>query len=104
MKFKVRSLEFGVWSFLIFILLVTVPLSLSTAGEKWSGVDESVIEKVAKEHGRKAEEPLLNTGRGNLLLFVSLLAGALGGFVGGYCWRTLTEKRGNRIESLKKDI
>ena len=104
MKFKVRSLEFGVRSFLIFILFVTVHLSLSTAGEKWSGVDESVIEKVAIEHGKEARKPFINTDQGDLLLFVFLLAGAVGGFVGGYYWRTLTEKRGNRIESLKKDI
>jgi len=104
MKFIVRSLKFGVRSFLIFILLFTVHLSLSTASEKWPGVDESVIEKVAKEHGRESREPFINTDRGDLLLFVFLLAGVVGGFIGGYYWRALTEKKVARAQVLKKDV
>ena len=52
-------------------------------------MDEAVVEKVAKEHGREAKPPLINTDKGDLLLFVFLLAGAVGGFAGGYCWRAL---------------
>jgi hypothetical protein len=74
------------------------------AGDKWSGVDESVIEKVAKEHGREAREPFINTDQGDLLLFVFLLAGVVGGFIGGYYWRALTEKKVVRAEVLKKDV
>jgi ABC-type cobalt transport system substrate-binding protein len=74
------------------------------AGEKWSGVDESVIEKVAKEHGQEARKPLINTKQGDLLLFVFLLAGAVGGFIGGYYWKTLTEKKVARTEVLKEDV
>jgi ABC-type cobalt transport system substrate-binding protein len=88
-KFKIQNLG-------IIILLLTafclLPPMIS-AGEKWSGVDESVIEKYANDHGREAKEPLINTDQGDLLLFVFLLAGVVGGFVGGYYWRTLTEKR-----------
>lgn len=73
------------------------------AGEKWPGVDESVIEKIAKERGREAREPLINTDQGDLLLFVFLLAGAVGGFIAGYYWRTLTEKRVARAEALQRD-
>ncbi len=102
MKFKVRSWEFGVRSLLIFVLLSTVHLSLSAASEKWPGVDESVIEKVAKEHGREASEPFINTGQGDLLLFVFLLAGAVGGFIGGYYWRSLIGNRGEEAEIQKK--
>jgi hypothetical protein len=64
----------------------------AVAGEpegKWPGVDESVVEKVAKEHGRAARDPLINTDQGDLLLFIFLLAGAVGGFVAGYYWRVL---------------
>jgi len=118
MKLKVRSSELacppykhfgrrGVRSFLIFILLLTAFCILppvAPAGEKWSGVDESVIEKVAKEHGREAREPFINTDQGDLLLFVFLLAGVVGGFIGGYYWRGLTEKRVDRVEILKKDV
>ena len=61
--------------------------------EKWPGIDESVVEKIAKEQGREAREPIINTDQGDLLLFVFLLAGAVGGFAAGYYWRRLiTEK------------
>jgi ABC-type cobalt transport system substrate-binding protein len=101
MKFKVRSLGFGARGFLIFILLFTLHLSLSTAGEKWSGVDESVVEKYAKEHGREAREPLINPNQGDLLLFVFLLAGTVGGFFGGYYWRMLVAEKAPKIEQQK---
>ncbi len=69
--------------------------------EKWSGVDETVVNKIAKEHGREARAPLIDTDQGDVLLFVFLVAGAAGGFVAGYSWRKLTEaggRRGNRRE------
>ena len=78
------------------VLLVTCHPSLVTAAlaaEKWSGVDESVIEKYAKEHGREAREPLINPDQGDLLLFVFLLAGSIGGFMAGYYWRVLSERK-----------
>jgi ABC-type cobalt transport system substrate-binding protein len=107
MKFRVKSLEFcrGVWQYsltknywilvFVFILLLTSHFSLpaSAFAADWGGVDESVVEKYAKEHGREAHEPLINTDQGDLLLFVFLLAGTVGGFIGGYYWRTLTENR-----------
>jgi hypothetical protein len=58
---------------------------------KWPGVDEAVVEKVAKEHGREAGRTLINTDQGDLLLFAFLAAGSVGGFVAGYYWRRLTE-------------
>ena len=74
------------------IFLVTA-ISVSVfAEDKWGGVDESVVEKYAEEHGREAIDPLINTDQGDLLLFVFLLGGAVGGFVGGYYWRELMEK------------
>jgi len=77
--------------FLFFSLLFSQS-SVISAAEKWTGVDESVVEKYAKEHGREAKEPLINTDQGDLLLFVFLLAGAVGGFFAGYYWKTLTLK------------
>ncbi|MBE0446679.1 MAG: hypothetical protein IBX64_00950 [Actinobacteria bacterium] len=68
------------------ILLVTCE---ATLGANWSGVDESVVEYYAEQAGRPAWTPLINTDRGDLLLFMFLLAGAIGGFVIGYYWRTL---------------
>ncbi|MFN3395569.1 MAG: cobalt ABC transporter permease [Thermodesulfovibrionales bacterium] len=74
------------------IFCLTAP-AYAEGGSKWAGVDESVVEKFAKEHGREAREPLINTDQGDLLLFVFLIAGTVGGFVAGYYWRTLTEER-----------
>jgi cobalt/nickel transport protein len=65
-----------------------------TLGPKpYTGVDEAVVEKIAKEHGRAARRPLLDPGEGDLLLFAFLVAGVVGGFSAGYYWRALTEKR-----------
>ncbi len=66
---------------------------------KWSGVDESVVEKVAQEHGRPAWTPFINTDQGDLLLFVFLLAGTAGGFVMGYNFRKLFVE--NRIKNVE---
>jgi hypothetical protein len=52
-------------------------------------VDEAVVEKIAKEHGREARKPLIDPGEGDLLLFLFLTAGAVGGFAAGYYWRKL---------------
>jgi len=65
--------------------------------DKWPGVDESVVEKYAREHGRESREPLINTDQGDLLLFVFLLAGTVGGFAAGYYWRMLVEGKGKRV-------
>ncbi|MDH4163231.1 MAG: cobalt transporter [Nitrospirota bacterium] len=86
MKFRVRIC-------LLLFLLVACLSSHVTASEKWAGVDESVVEKYAKEQGREPRDPIINTDQGDLLLFVFLMAGAVGGFAAGYYWRVLvTEK------------
>ena len=106
LKCKVQSPKFKVLSFGMMLLMLTAFCILpfaAPADEKWSGVDESVIEKYAEEHNREAKKPLINTDQGDLLLFVFLLAGAVGGFAGGYCWRILTERKVSRVEDLQKD-
>ncbi len=70
------------------------PLAFSQ--QNWPGVDESVVEKYAKEHGREAKEPLINTDQGDILLFVFLIAGAAGGFIAGYSWRMLMERKSGK--------
>jgi hypothetical protein len=55
----------------------------------WEGVDKTVVERFAGEAGRPPRDPYLNTDRGDLLLFMFLVAGAAGGFVAGYSFRTL---------------
>ena len=61
------------------------------AGEKWQGVDEAVVNKIAREHGRSERPPLVPAAEGDLQLFMFLLAGTMGGFVAGYYWRALIE-------------
>lgn len=78
------------------ILLPTVMYAFYffTLGPRpWTGVDEAVVEKIAKEHNREARKPLINP-EGDLLLFVFLVAGAVGGFAAGYYWRKLVSESG----------
>jgi hypothetical protein len=77
------------WSYLAVLALLSAAAS-SRAGEpeRWPGIDESVIEKVAAAGGRAAR-PLLFDLEGDLALFVFLCAGIVGGAVIGYCFRML---------------
>ena len=82
------------------IVLIALPLLLflkdargRESGGPWQGVDEAVVEQIAKEHHREARLPLLGTGGGDLGLFAFLLAGACGGFAAGYYWRKLVDSR-----------
>jgi hypothetical protein len=56
-------------------------------------VDEAVVEKIAREHGREARRPFIDPGEGDLLLFIFLAAGAVGGFAAGYSWRMLVSEK-----------
>jgi ABC-type cobalt transport system substrate-binding protein len=63
------------------------------AAEKWPGIDEAVVNKIAREHGREEKPSLFLAAEGDLQLFLFLTAGAVGGFVAGYYWRVLLEGR-----------
>jgi cobalt/nickel transport protein len=63
------------------------------APKPWVGVDEAVVEKIAKEHGREARKPFIDLGEGDLQLFAFLLAGVVGGFAAGYYWRRLVGEK-----------
>jgi hypothetical protein len=104
---KVQSPKLKVQSFGIMLLLLIVFYTLppmTSADEKWSGVDESVVEKYAKEQGREAREPLINTDQGDLLLFVFLIAGATGGFAAGYFWRSLMFEKAPVIKKQEQNM
>lgn len=78
------------------LLLCWVVSVLVTAAEDkpaWTGVDEAVVERIARESGRPPREPLINTDQGDLLLFLFLAAGAAGGFVAGWSARTLFSRK-----------
>jgi hypothetical protein len=66
------------------------------AGEKWPGVDEAVVNRIAREHGRQERSPLIPAAEGDLQLFMFLMAGTVGGFVAGYYWRVLLEGKKRR--------
>ena len=74
-------------------LLLTGPACPPGRAASWSGVDETVIEKFAEKAGRTAREPFINPDQGDLLLFVFLVAGIIGGFIGGYNFRVLFPPR-----------
>ena len=74
-------------------LLLAGPACAPGRAASWSGVDETVIEKFAAKAGRTAREPFINTDQGDLLLFVFLVAGIVGGFIGGYNFRILFPPR-----------
>jgi ABC-type cobalt transport system substrate-binding protein len=74
---------------LIVSLALGMYVGLRISESKWTGVDESVIEKFAAEANRPPQEPLINIERGDLPLLLFLLAGAAGGFTAGYYFRGL---------------
>jgi len=71
---------------LLTCLVLALPLAAEEPPPKWPGVDEAVVEKFAKELGREARDPYINTDQGDLLLFLFALAGGVGGFIMGYYW------------------
>jgi ABC-type cobalt transport system substrate-binding protein len=92
LSFNMMSL----WLVLAVAVTLFVPATIEPARAegKWPGLDEAVIERIAQEQGREATGPLINTDQGNLLLFLFLAAGAVGGFIAGYCWRILVTEKG----------
>lgn len=78
-------------SLIILAVALAFPFLFSSAAHsaEWKGVDETVVEKFAEEAGRPSREPFINTDQGDILLFMFLLAGAVGGFAAGYFFRAL---------------
>ena len=91
-------LKISLW---IWLLIAMLPFVLSAEPPpKWPGVDETVVEKYAEEAGHPSRAPFINTDQGDLLLFCFLVAGAIGGFVAGYSYRSLsTVKRKSNPEN-----
>jgi len=67
-------------------LALAAPLAAEEPPPQWPGVDDAVVKKFARELGREARDPYINTDQGDLLLFLFALAGGVGGFVMGYYW------------------
>jgi hypothetical protein len=71
------------------LLAVAALLGLLRRDAAWTGVDEPVAARAARRGGRPPHPPYIDTNRGDLLLFLFLLAGAAGGFIGGFYFRGL---------------
>jgi cobalt/nickel transport protein len=83
---------------LVFLIIAAaIACAWAAEQEKWPGVDEAVVKKFAKEAGREAREPFIE---GDMLLFAFLIAGAAGGFMGGYFFRSVFPPR----EKGQKDV
>lgn len=81
------------------LLLASLPcLGAKNQPAKWSGVDETVVEKFAEKAGHPPREPFINTDRGDLLLFVFLVGGSAGGFISGYYFRELFPPKAKKGE------
>ncbi len=95
MKLRIKNYELRmikVACFMFISLFILQPSHFTAASAAtWSGVDETVVEKIAEEHGRPGKDPIINTDQGDLLLFMFLIGGLIGGFAAGYYWRMLTE-------------
>lgn len=73
--------------------VIALALVLSSKQKEWKGVDDTVVEKFAREAGHPAWRPFIDTDKGDLLLFCFLVAGACGGFLAGYHFRDLFPPR-----------
>jgi cobalt/nickel transport system permease protein len=74
----------------IIVLVAAVLLGvLMMVPHEWSGVDETVVGHYAEEAGFPARDPYINTDQGDMLLFVFLMGGVIGGFIGGYYFHEL---------------
>ena len=85
------------------LFLGCVTADVLYAGEKWPGIDEAVVNKIAREHGREEKPSLFPAAEGDLQLFMFLMAGTLGGFVAGYYWRVLLEGKQKRSDEKTID-
>ena len=84
---------------LLFALTLMTLIGPAGADNKWSGVDEAVVEKFAEEAGRPASKSFLDFGEGDIQLFFFLIAGAVGGFVMGYYYRDLFVSLPSRVKN-----
>ncbi len=82
------------------VALVGVTYLLSSMDREWKGIDENIVDKIAVEAGQPPRDPFINTDQGDLLLFVFLCAGTIGGFVLGYYYRALFVERPQKAEVL----
>ncbi len=77
---------------MLFAVLVLAAAPLPCKAQQYEGVDKTVVERAATQAGCPPTAPVIDTDKGDLLLFMFLCAGAVGGFVMGYTFRGLFGK------------
>lgn len=81
------------WIFLGVFMATLIYLGLSPLSMPGADIQvTSIAEKYAREVGAGERPPLINTDKGDLLLFVFAVGGATAGFWLGYNWRDLFGK------------
>ncbi|MFZ3101617.1 MAG: hypothetical protein WA113_05345 [Desulfitobacteriaceae bacterium] len=83
------------WKWTVFLLFLALLVYLGVGPLAMPGADNqvnAVVESYAREVGAGQRLPFINTNKGDLLLFVFAIGGAIAGFVIGYNWRDLFGK------------
>lgn len=88
--YKLKRITFFI---IAFLFLVYPCCEASETQEPWTGIDVSIVGKYATSFGRPPRDPYINTDRGDLLLCLFTLGGAISGFVIGYNWHKLIKCR-----------
>jgi hypothetical protein len=79
------------WRNALLAALALAATARASEPERWSGVDQRVVERMASEGGRSPWRSLLDQS-GDLPLFLFTLAGLASGFALGYGYRALFSK------------
>ncbi len=85
------------WKWGLLILFLGVIVYLGVYSPAMPGADthvSAVAEKYASQVGAGERPPLINTDKGDLLLFLFAVGGAIAGFWIGYVWRDLFGRSG----------
>ena len=96
------------WKLGFLIIFVGVIVYLGVYAPEMPGADtqvNAVAEKYALEVGAGERPPLINTDKGDLLLFLFAIGGAVAGFWIGYVWRDLfgRTKSPNKLSNRNND-
>ncbi len=79
--------------FCLLLLFLFPGKSLGSEKEKWKGLDEAVIEKLAEDKGRTPKS-LINL-EGDLEITMFTLVSGVAGFIAGYYWRKIFQEGKN---------
>lgn len=93
------------WKWTIFILFLATIVYLGVSPLSMPGADNQVkvvAERYASEVGAAQRDPFINTDKGDLLLFVFTIGGAIAGFFIGFTWRDLFGKPGSTKETSRE--